>query len=337
MQVIELQKFGIKNLQLTEKPKPSPAPEQVLVKMEAVSLNSVDLLTIEGKLNPKMALPYVPVADGAGVVEQVGDRVTELKPGDRVVSLFVAEWRSDRPTPNATDDAKRPGLGTVPGELTQYKVFQAHQLIKVPANLSAAEAATLSVAALTAWNGLKYSKLQAGETALLHGTGGVSIFALQFAKARGANVIITSSSDDKLARSQQLGADFVINYKTTPEWEPVVHQMTEGRGADVVVETVGGKNLQKSLNALRMGGHISIMGLMGGFETTINALVLLKQQATIRGMEVGSTEDFAEMNQAIAAHDIHPVIDKTFPLDQIQQAFEYLKQGRHFGKVVVTL
>lgn len=204
-------------MQLTEKPKPSPAPEEVLVKLEAVSLNAVDLLTITGKLNPNMSLPYVPVADGAGTVESVGDRVTAFKPGDRVVSLFVPEWDGDRPTPDAVDAAKRPGLGTIPGQLMEYRVFQSHQLIKAPANLSATEAATLPVAGLTAWNGLKYCHLQASETVLLHGTGGVSIFALQFAKARGAKVIITSSSNEKLKRAQQLGADFIINYKTTPE------------------------------------------------------------------------------------------------------------------------
>lgn len=337
MNAIELQGFGIKHLQMIEKPKPSPALEQVLVKMEAVSLNAVDLLTINGKLNPNISLPYVPVADGAGVVESVGDRVTEFKPGDRVVSLFIPEWHSGRPTANATANATRPGLGETPGQLTEYKLFQSHQLIKAPTNLSSAEAATLPVAGLTAWNGLKYGNLQAGETALLHGTGGVSIFALQFTKARGAKVIITSSSDDKLKRSQQLGADFLINYKTTSEWEPMVHQLTNGQGVDVVIETVGGQNLQRSINALRMGGHISIMGLLNGFDTSINALTLMSQQATIRGMEVGSTEDFAAMNQEIETHDIHPVIDRTFSLEQIQQAFEYLEQGRHFGKVVVTL
>jgi NADPH:quinone reductase-like Zn-dependent oxidoreductase len=183
---------------------------------------------------------------------------------------------------------------------------------------------------------LKYSNLQAGQTVLLHGTGGVSIFALQFAKAQGATVVITSSNDHKLKRAQQLGADFLINYKSTPDWEAVVHQVTEGNGADVVVETVGGRNLQRSLNAVRMGGHIPVVGLLDGFDTSVNALTLLHQQVTIHGMEVGSTQDFIAMNQAIAAHDIHPVIDAKFTLDQTQSAFECLEKGQHFGKVAIT-
>ncbi len=205
-----------------------------------------------------------------------------------------------------------------------------------PANLSAIEASTLPIAGLTAWNALRYGNLQAGETVLLHGTGGVSIFALQFASSQGAKVIITSSSDDKLKRSQQLGADLPINYKTTPDWESAVHQFTEGEGADLIVETVGGRNLQRSLNALRMGGHISVCGLLDGFESTLNTLTLLHQH-TIRGMEVGSTEDFAAMNRAIETYDIHPVIDKVFQFEKTQEAFEYLDQGLHFGKVVITL
>jgi NADPH:quinone reductase-like Zn-dependent oxidoreductase len=172
---------------------------------------------------------------------------------------------------------------------------------------------------------------------LLHGTGGVSIFALQFAKARGAQVIITSSSDAKLKRAQQLGADLLINYKTTPDWESLVHDFTVNDGADVIVETVGGQNLQRSLNVLRMGGHISIVGLLDGFNTCVNTLTLLHRQATIKGMEVGGKENFETMNQGIETNKIHPVIDKIFPIEQTQKAFEYLEQGCHFGKVVITV
>ena len=222
------------------------------------------------------------------------------------------------------------------GQLSEYKCFHVNQLIQCPTNLSAIEASTLPIAGLTAWNALQYGNLQAGETVLLHGTGGVSIFALQFAFIAGARVIITSSSDEKLKRAQQLGADLLINYKTTPDWETAVHLFTEGNGADVVVETVGGQNLQRSLNALRMGGHISIVGLLDGFDASINTLNLLHQQATIKGMEVGGKQDFETMNRAIAANDIYPVIDKVFPLERTQEAFEYLDKGLHFGKVVIT-
>ena len=338
MKTIQLRdSFGIDRLQLLKQSQPTPTSKEVLVKLEAASLNYVDLLMVRGQLSPNLLLPYIPVADGAGVVEQVGEDMTAFKPGDRVVTTFIPDWLNGKPTTETTTYETRPGLGMVAGQLSEYKRFQVNQLILYPDQLSAAEASTLPIAGLTAWNALRYGNLQAGETVLLHGTGGVSIFALQFAKALGASVIITSSSDAKLDRAKQLGADFLINYKTTPDWEVVVRQVTNDRGVDVVVETVGGQNLQRSLDALRMGGHISIVGLLDGFDTHINTLTLLHQQATIRGMEVGSRQDFEAMNQVIEAHNIHPVIDKIFTLDQTQQAFAYLEQGLHFGKIVITL
>lgn len=337
MKAIALQNdFGIENLQVVEQPQPSATGAEVLVKLEAVSLNYVDLLVIKGLLDRNIPLPYIPVCDGAGIVEQVGEGVTEFKPGDKVATTFIPDWLNGKPTDAGTNYLNRQGLGSVAGQLSEYKCFHAAQLIHSPANLSTIEASTLPIAGLTAWNALQYGNLQAGETVLLHGTGGVSIFALQFAKVRGAKAIVTSSSDDKLKRSQQLGADLLINYKTTPDWEAIVKQFTEDRGADVIVETVGGKNLQRSLDALRMGGYISVVGLLDGFETSLNTLSLMHQQATIRGMEVGSTQDFAAMNEAIETYDIHPVIDKIFPLEQTQAAFEYLERGQHFGKVAIA-
>ncbi len=338
MRIIQLREgFGLNHLQIIEQPKPIPAPGEVLVRLEAVSLNYVDLLLIKGLINPNLSLPYVPVCDGAGVVEQVAGEGSHFKVGDKVVTAFMPDWLSGKPTPTTVDIATRQGLGGVPGQLTEYKTFQENQLVRYPENLSSVEAATLPIAGLTAWNALRYGNLQAGDTVLLHGTGGVSIFALQFAKAQGASVIITSSRDEKLARAQQLGADCTINYKTTPEWDATVLEFTGGEGVDLVLETVGGQNLQKSINALRMGGHISIMGLLDGFETRINTLSLLVKQATIQGMEVGGTRDFEAMNRAIAVNQIRPVIDKIFPLEQAREAFEYLDQGLHFGKVVVTI
>ncbi|MBE9103199.1 zinc-dependent alcohol dehydrogenase family protein [Vacuolonema iberomarrocanum] len=338
MKAIALQDgFGINQLQFIELADPTPASHEVLVKLEAVSLNYVDLLVIKGLLDPNLALPYIPITDGAGVVEQVGANVTAFKPGDPVITTFIPDWSGGVPTEAKTGYSNRQGLGAVPGQLTNRKAFATNQLIHSPNNLSTLEASTLPIAGLTAWNALQYGKLQAGETVLLHGTGGVAIFALQFAKARGAQVIITSSSDTKLKRAAKLGTDFLINYKTTADWEAVVHQATDGRGADLVVETVGGRNLQRSLNAVRMGGHISVVGLLDGFETTVSVLDLIHRQVTIHGMEVGSTQDFADMNQAIAAHDIHPVIDKVFDFEEAQAALTYLEQGKHFGKVAIAL
>lgn len=329
--------FGIENLQLTERPKPDPAKGEILVKIEAVSLNYVDLLVIKGLLNPDVSLPYIPVCDGAGVVERVGEAVTEFKPGDRVATTFIPDWLHGKPTPQSTNYKTRPGLGNISGQLCQYKCFFANQLIPIPINLTAAEASTLPIAGLTAWNALKYSNLQTDNTVLLHGTGGVSIFALQFAKTREARVIITSGSEDKLQQAKQLGADLTINYKSDSDWETTVHQMTDGKGVDVIIETVGGNNIDRSLKVLKMGGYISVIGLLDGFEAKINILSLLHQQGTIRGMEVGSKQDFAEMNRKIESYDIHPVIDKVFPFDQAQQAFEYLDKGLHFGKVAIAI
>ncbi|MEH2252570.1 zinc-dependent alcohol dehydrogenase family protein [Nostoc sp.] len=329
--------FGINHLQPIEQTDPTLEPNQVQVKLQAVSLNYVDLLVIKGVINPNLTLPYIPVCDGAGVVERVGADVTTFKPGDKVATTFIPDWIDGKPTEENNSDPIRPGLGTVPGQLSDSKVFSVNQLVHSPANLSAIEASTLPIAGLTAWNALQYGNLQSGKTVLLHGTGGVSIFALQFAKALGARVIITSSSDDKLKRAQQLGADIPINYKTTPDWETVVRHVTDGKGVNIVIETVGGANLQRSLNVVQMGGHISVMGLLDNSNASISTLTLMQRQATIKGMEVGSTQDFRAMNRAIEAHNIHPVIDKVFTFEQTKAAFEYLEQGLHFGKVVITL
>ena len=337
MKTIQLVDFGINNLKIIEQSLPQPTAEQVLVKIEAVSLNYVDLLVIKGLLNPDISLPYIPITDGAGVIKSVGDKVTAFKPGDRVVTTFIPDWIDGEPTAAKTNYQTRQGLGVLSGQLTQYKCFSKNQLIRIPSNITTVEASTLPIAGLTAWNALNYANLKPEDTLLLHGTGGVSIFALQFAKAKGAKVIITSSSEEKLNKARQLGADLIINYQTNPNWEMTVRQMTEGKGVDVVVETVGGRNLGRSLDALRMGGHISIVGLLDGFKSELDVLSLIHQQATIRGLEVGGTHQFKEINRAIEVDDLHPVIDRIFPLEQITEALAYLESGSHFGKVVVSL
>jgi NADPH:quinone reductase-like Zn-dependent oxidoreductase len=337
MKAIAIQNgFGIDHLESIKVPKPQPATDEVLVKVQAVSLNYVDLMVVTGKMNPNLPLPFVPGADGAGTVEQVGTDVTAFKPGDAVVTTFIPKWTSGEPTKQAVDYVTRQGVGS-PGQLSEYKVFKVDRLIKAPTNLSVVEASTLPVAGLTAWNALQYASVTAGETVLLHGTGGVSIFALQFAKALGAHVIITSSRDAKLQRAKELGADYLINYHTTPNWEETVLSFTDGIGVDAVLETVGGKNLARSLGVLRTGGSISIMGLLGGSEMTIDALSLMERHATIRGMEVGNTQDFDQMNREIENYNIHPVIDQTVTLEQTQEAFSSLEQGKHFGKIVITI
>lgn len=329
--------FGIDKLTLTQAPLPNVGLGMILVKMKAVSLNYVDLLLVKGQLNPDIKPPFIPVSDGAGIVEEVGPDIQDFKPGDHVATIYIPEWIDGRYTPQNSKFETRPGSGSSPGQLVEYKTFSNNQLVKVPESLSFAESSTLPIAALTAWNALAYGKTKAGDTVLLHGTGGVSIFALQFAKAIGARVIITSSDDNKLAKARELGADCLINYKQTPDWISDVFTMTDGEGADVVVETVGGSNLNKSLEALRLDGYISVVGFLAGVQSPINLISLNLKRAKINGLSVGSRQDFSDMLKAISANKIKPVIDRAFPLDQIAEAFSYLESGRHFGKIVIEL
>lgn len=327
--------FGIDKLTLVDAPSPDVEPGMILVKMKAASLNYVDLLLVKGQLNPNIKPPFIPLSDGAGIIEKVGVDVVDFKPGDYVATTYIPEWIDGRYTPENSAFETRSGSGTSSGQLVEYKVFSNNELIKVPDSLNFAESSTLPIAALTAWNALVYGKAKTGDTILLHGTGGVSIFALQFAKALGAQVIITSSDDKKLERARKLGADYVINYKKTPDWIADVLAMTDGKGVDVVVETVGGSNLNKSLEALRLDGHISVVGFLDGVQSPINLISLNLKRAKINGLSVGSRQDFADMLKAISANKIKPVIDRTFSLDQTAEAFSYLESGGHFGKVVI--
>jgi NADPH:quinone reductase-like Zn-dependent oxidoreductase len=329
--------FGIENLSLESAPTPEPGNDEVLVRMKAAALNYVDLAVVTGKLDPALRLPFIPVADGAGVVERVGARVKDLKSGDRVATLYIPPWPGGRYRSKHTPLAIRPGAGSVPGQLAEYKVFREHEVIRVPDGLSFVEASTLPIAGLTAWNALVYGRIKAGDTILLHGTGGVSIFALQFAKLFGARVIITSSDDAKLERARGLGADFGINYKTHADVSAEVLRLTDVQGVGLVVETVGGPNLNESLKALRPEGHISVVGFLSGVEATVNLIALNLNRSTITGVSVGSTDDFRDMLAAVSAHSMRPVIDSTYRLDQTIEAFRRLESGKHFGKVVIEI
>ncbi|WP_046247248.1 zinc-dependent alcohol dehydrogenase family protein [Hymenobacter terrenus] len=335
MKALYIEQFGLDHLVLAEVPQPMAGPQQVLVQVRAASLNYLDLLVISGGFNPGLPLPHVPLSDVAGRVVAVGPGVTALAVGDDVVSTFIPQWRGGTPTAADVAVAARPGLG-VPGYLAEYVAVPAAALVRSPANLTPLEAATLPIAGLTAWNALRYVQLEAGQTVLLHGTGGVSLFALQFAKARGARVIITSKDDAKLARAAELGADHTLNYRTQPDWPTHVLDLTAGQGVDAVVETVGGDNLNQSLRALKIKGRIAIMGVLNGVTTRVDTLTLLGKQATLVGMEVGSTEDFEAMNRAIETHDLHPVVDQVFPVAQLREALLALQAGRHFGKIGLT-
>jgi NADPH:quinone reductase-like Zn-dependent oxidoreductase len=334
MKAYEIKGFGIDNLALVERPVPEPGPAQVLVKMHAWSLNYRDLMTVKGSYNPRLKLPQIPLSDGAGVIETVGPEVKSLKPGDRVANTFFERWVSGE----ATDDKARSALGAGrDGVLSEYVVLHEEGVIPFPAHLTYAEAATLPCAALTAWNAVAIEgKIKAGDTVLTLGTGGVSIFALQFSELNGAQVIITSSSNDKLSRAKQLGATQTINYRDVPEWGKHVRQLTGGRGVDLVVEVGGPGTFNQSLAAVRRGGTVSLIGVLAQGPGA-NVVPILMNSIRVQGIFVGTREAFQSMNNAIAFHQLHPVIDRTFGFTEAKEAFRFMESGSHFGKICVEI
>jgi NADPH:quinone reductase-like Zn-dependent oxidoreductase len=322
------------DLVVEKRPTPTPGPDQVLVRMRAVSLNHRDLYMLEASPNQNRT-GLVPVSDGAGEVIGVGTNVTRFKIGDRVATTFFERWTDGDATPAALATARG---GQVSGVLSE--VIASHQdgLVKFPEHLSFEEAATLPCAGVTAWRSLfKAAQLRPGQFVLLEGTGGVSIFGLQFAAAAGAKPIITSSSDAKLERARALGAAGLINYRTHPDWEIEVRKLTDGRGVDHVLEVGGKETLPRAIKSLASGGHIARIGGLTGFDAQIPAGALKDVQGSATQIYVGSRADFEAMNDFIAKHKLKPVIDKVFPFEDAKAAFEYLESGSHFGKVVIQL
>ena len=326
--------FGLENLKLVELPDPQPGPGQVLVRMRAAALNYRDLVVIKGGYGPRQTLPRIPISDGAGEVAAVGAGVSRVKVGDRVVGCFSPSWIEGPVTQEKVDSA----LGCyVDGVLAEYTLFNAESVLPFPAHLSFEEAATLPCAALTAWHALFVADhVQPGSTVLVQGTGGVSLFALQFARMAGARVIVTSSSDQKLARARELGACGGINYKTTPDWEKEVRKQTDGRGADHIVEVGGAGTFNRSLACVRMGGMISMIGVLAGASGEVRTALILFRAARIQGIFVGSRAMFEEMNRAISAHGLHPVLDRAFPFAEAPAALRHLESAGHFGKIALT-
>jgi NADPH:quinone reductase-like Zn-dependent oxidoreductase len=276
----------------------------------------------------------IPVADGAGEVAALGEGVSGLAIGDRVIPHFMPNWQGGAITPHNV--AAMRGI-TLPGSLAEYVAVPATSLVALPAHLDFVQGAALPIAATTAWNAVRSAQLRPGSVVVLLGTGGVSIFALQFAKASGATVILASSSDDKLERARQIGADHLINYRATPAWDEEVLKLTEGRGADLVVETVGGATVARSLNAAAVGGTVFMVGFVGGMESSINLLPIIVKALRIVGTNTGSVADLAEAARAIAAHRIVPVIDRVFGIDDTSAAYAELSAGgRHFGKLAIA-
>jgi NADPH:quinone reductase-like Zn-dependent oxidoreductase len=324
---------GLENLKVAEIPEPAPGPHEVLISMRAVSLNYRDLLMIMGVYGGQTPLPLTPFSDGCGVVEAVGPGVTRFAPGDRVATMFFQKWISGRPTMEGLTSA----LGMpVPGAGREKAVFHEDGLSKVPAFLTDLQVATLPCAALTAWRALfEDARLQPGDTVLLQGTGGVSIFGLQFAKAAGYRAIITSSSDEKLERTRALGADHTINYRTTPEWGREARAFTGGRGVDFIMG-VGGATLGEGLKCISLMGHIAIIGVLGGASEPLPFGAMIGTGATVQGVMVGSRDMFEAMSRAIDLHRIAPVVDKVYPFTQAVEALEAMRAGEHFGKIVLT-
>ncbi len=333
MRRYEFDAFGVEHVKLIDVPTPQPGVGEVVVDVKAMSLNYRDLLVIKGQYNPKLKLPAVPLSDGAGVVSAIGDGVTRVKPGDRVISHFVAGW-IDGPYEL---DYLATTLGTpAAGLAAEQVVLPAEAVVPIPAGYSFAQAATLPIAALTAWSCLRtVYHLEAGQTMLTLGTGGVAIFALQLAKALGAQAIITSSSDEKLARCSELGADHTVNYTTTPKWENAVLEFTGGRGVDVTVETAGPATLDQSIKATKAGGTIALPGALTGRAGNITTGLILMRRAHIAGIMVDSRAAFEAMNAFLAEHKIEPVISGTFTFEELPNALRLMEAGGHLGKIVV--
>ncbi|MGH9361886.1 MAG: zinc-dependent alcohol dehydrogenase family protein [Thermoanaerobaculia bacterium] len=335
MRVVELRAWGLENLVLAERPEPAPGPGQVVVRHHAASLNYRDLLLVRGQYNPKQKLPVVPCSDGAGEVVAVGEGVTRVRVGDRVCPTFHQGWLAGEPS----RERLRSTLGSpLDGTLAERILLDGEGVVAVPEHLSDEEAATLPCAAVTAWNALvTEGGIVAGDTVLVQGTGGVSIFALQLGVLLGARVIVTSSSDAKLARARELGAWEGINYREVPAWGVRARELTGGRGVDLVVEVGGAGTFEQSLQALRPGGSLSLIGVLAGAALELRLTAIQMRMIRVQGLLVGHRDSFEAMNRAIVHHRLRPVVDRVFPLAEARAAFEHLASGAHFGKVVVRI
>jgi NADPH:quinone reductase-like Zn-dependent oxidoreductase len=323
---------GLSRLSLVERPDPVPGHGEVVVRMRAVSLNYRDLA---GLIYPApSARPFTPFSDGCGIVEAVGPGVTRVEPGDRVSTLFFEDWIGGGPSVEKAGSAL--GGGRPRGAGAERIVLSQEGVSKTPDYLDDRQVACLPCAALTAWRALFVdARLEPGDTVVLQGTGGVSIFGLQFAKAAGYRTIITSSSDEKLERARALGADHIVNYKAVPEWSKAVREHTGGRGADFIMEVGGAGTLDESLKSVRLGGHIAVIGILSGFSPPLQIGMMIGTSARLQGVSVGSRDMFEAMCRALELHRIKPVVDMTFAWTDARAAFAAMQNGEHFGKIVL--
>ena len=334
MRAVEANDFSIDALAIAERPVPELRRGEILVRISAASLNYRDLAILSLKYMPNLKLPYVPASDCCGEVVEIGEGVTRFREGDRVVPVYTQGWHDGMPTP--LQRTTRTLGAPLSGVLQEYIAVPEEEAVAAPGNLSDAEAATLPIAAVTAWSTLQEGGIKTGDVVLVLGTGGVALFALQFAKLAGAQVIALSSSDEKLTKARKLGADIGINYRATPDWEVAVKDSTGGRGADIIVETAG-STLPKSLAAASFGGFVGVIGFVAGQQAQISVRSLLGPMIRVQGIAVGSRARFEAMNRAIAVHKLKPVVDSTFELTHVADAFRRLEHGQHFGKIVINI
>jgi NADPH:quinone reductase-like Zn-dependent oxidoreductase len=334
MKAWQLQAFGRENLVLNDIPQPTPGPGEALVRISSVALNYRDKLLYDGTYNPHLQFPITQVADAVGEVVALGPSTSRFKVGDRVVTSYCTRWIDGPPT---TKESLYSLGNIIPGALAEYLVLTENALAVAPTYLTNDEAAALPCAGLTAWYSLvEKSGLTAGQTVLVQGTGGVSLFGLQIAHALGATVIVTSSSDEKLQRAKSIGAHHTINYKTHPEWQDEALALTNKQGVDHILEVVGGPNLARSIKAIRTEGQISIIGIIEGFDATIPLFGMIQKQAIIRGISVGPLRALERMLRKFDEIKLHPVIDTVYSFNDARAAFDHLERGA-FGKIVIRV
>jgi len=325
---------GVQSLKLVNLPDPAPGPGEVVIAVRACSLNYRDSLLLKGGYPRNRTYPVIPLSDGAGEVVAIGAGVTRFQVGDRVAANFMRDWICGPINERALLSSLGGGID---GMLAERVCLPETSVVAIPTHLSWEEASTLPCAALTAWNALTSANTKAGDTVLVLGTGGVSIFALQLARAFGARVIATSGSDDKAAKAKALGADAVINYRQNPEWHGEVRKLTGGAGVDLVLEVGGPGTFERSIKSTRVGGTIALIGLLDAGTEPPNIIPLLLNAQKVHGIYVGSVAMFEEMNRAITVNQIRPVIDRIFPFAEARQAYEHLISQKHLGKIVIRV
>lgn len=336
MKAYEIQEFGVNKLAVSERPMPEPKRGEILVKFHAASLNYRDLMVVSGTYNPRMKLPAVLLSDGAGEIVELGKDVSKWKVGDRVMPIFAQRWFDGE----SSEEKRRTSLGAGSqwdGVLREFGAFDEESVVRIPEHLSFVEASTLPCAAITAWNALVVSgKLKAGESVLTLGTGGVSVFAAQFAKSFGARVIATSGSAEKIEKLKSLEVEETVNYREREDWDSAVLEIVGKPGVDHVIEVGGAGTLQRSINAVRIGGHVALIGALTG-AAGFNPTTVFMKAIRLQGIFTGSRQMFEDMNRAISVNRLKPAVDHVFGFEEAREAFTYLESASHFGKIVIRI